>query len=316
MKVLVTGGLGMIGAFVVRELLEAGHMPVVLDRYDGPGAFGDIGSEVEQHAGDVLDIELVTQLLTGVDAVAHLAGMLPAEAAPYYGYGITAMGPVTTFEAARRAGVTRVVWASAKAVYGELAGAYGYPAYAPVPETHSRGVLAFSPVYCASKRLAEDAGCYYATTYGLEIIALRFSTIFGPGKIAPHGAALVGAIVHSAVGGSPVIVSQGADERDEIIYVRDAARGVLAALTSPAPTSWVFNIASGLLVSLPEVAQAVQATVGTVRASIGAGLDPFGIGPMYGRLDGTLAATQLGFEPVWGLEAAITDFAAALTGAS
>lgn len=303
----------MIGAFVVRELLDAGHVPVVLDRHAGPGVLADIADEVELHAGSVLDVELVTELLTGVDAVAHMAGVLPAEAVPYDGYGVTAMGPVTTFEAARRADVRRVVWASAKAVYGELSGAYGHPSYSPVPETHSRGVLAFSPVYCASKQMAEEAGRYYAASYGMEIVALRFSTIFGPGKVAPRGSALVGAIVQSAVGGSPVAVSQGADERDEIIYVRDAARGVLAALTAPAPQSWVFNIASGLLVSLPEVAQAVQAKLGTVRASIGSGLDPFGIGPMYGRLDGGLAATQLGFQPAWDLEAAIGDFAAALT---
>jgi UDP-glucose 4-epimerase len=314
MKVLVTGGLGMIGASVVRELLVAGHVPVVLDRHEGPGVLADVAGEVERHAGDVLDVDLVTELLTGVDAVAHMAGVLPAEAVPYDGYRVTAMGPITTFEAARRSGVRRVVWASAKAVYGELSGAYGYPSYAPVPETHSRGVLAFSPVYCASKQLAEEAGRYYAATCGIEIAALRFSTIFGPGKIAPRGTALVGAIVQSAVGGQPVTVSQGADERDEIIYVRDAARGVLAALTAPSPQSWVFNIASGLLVSLPDVAQAVQSTLGSARASIGPGLDPFGIGPMYGRLDGSLAATQLGFEPAWDLEAAIGDFATALTG--
>ena len=279
MKVLVTGGLGMIGAFVVRELLHAGHVPVVLDRHRRPGSLADVAAEVQRHAGDVLDVERLATLLADVDAVAHLAGLLPAEADPYAGYRVTALGPVTTFEAARRAGVRRVVWASAKAVYGELAGAYGYPGYAPVPETHDRGVLAFSPVYCASKQLAEEAGRYYAATFGIEITALRFSTIFGPGKVAPRGAALVGAIVHSAVGGEPVAVPHGADECDEILYVRDAARGVLAALTAPAPESWVFNIASGVIVSLPEVAHAVQATLGEVRASIGPGLDPFGIGP-------------------------------------
>jgi UDP-glucose 4-epimerase len=313
MKVLVTGGLGMVGAFVVRELLDAGHVPVVLDRHQGPGSLADVAIEVERHVGDVLDVDLVAKLLSGVDAVAHLAGLLPAEADPYAGYCVTALGPVTSFEAARRAGVRRVVWASAKAVYGELSGAYGFPSYAPVPETHDRGVLAFSPVYCASKQLAEEAGRYYAAAFGIEIAALRFSTIFGPGKVAPRGAALVGAIVHSAVGGAPVTVSHGADERDEIIYVRDAARGVLAALTAPSPESWVFNIASGLLVSLPEVTRAVRATLGDVRASIGPGLDPFGIGPMYGRLDGGRASAQLGFEPAWDLEAAIGDFAATLT---
>jgi UDP-glucose 4-epimerase len=315
MRVLVTGGLGMIGAWVVRELLDQGHEPIALDLRDDVGpTLAGVGTDFERRCGDVFDVDRLTALLTGVDAVAHLAVLLPAESDPYAGYRTNALGPVTVFEAARRAGVPRVVWASAKAVYGELSGAYGHPGYAPVPETHSRGVLPFSPVYCASKQLAEEAGRYFTATFDMAITALRFSTIFGPGKEAPRGAGLVGAIIRSGAGGEPVQVSHGGDQRDEILYVRDAARGVVATLLAGRPRSWVFNIASGILVSLPELASATRTALGTVSATIGPGLDPFGVGLMYGRLDDGRARRQLGYEPAWGLEAAIADFTATTGG--
>ena len=237
MKVLVTGGLGVIGSWVVRELLEAGHQPVAFDNRDDTALVADITGDFERRIGDIRDLEALAGLFAGVDVVAHFAARLPAEADPYQGYSINALGPVGVFEAARRAGVGKVVWASAKAVYGELSGVYGYPDYVPVPEDHARGLLAFSPVYCAAKRMAEDAGRHYHERFGLEVLALRFSTLFGPGKVGPQGAAVLGAIVDGARGGPPVALAQGAEERDEIIYVKDAADGVRAAVCAPAPDS-------------------------------------------------------------------------------
>ncbi len=310
MKVLVTGGLGMVGAWVLRDLLGAGHEPVCLDVHDNPAVIADVAGDVERIVADVRDVTQMTALMAGIDAVVHLAALLPAESDPYVGYGVTAMGPITTFEAARRAGVRRVVWASAKAVYGELSGVYGFPQYAAVPEDHGRGTLPFSPVYSASKQLAEEAGRYYAERYGTEIVALRFSTIFGPGKVAPRGTALVGAVIAAGAGaGPPVVVAQGADERDEIIYVRDVSRGVLSALLGPPSDTWVFNMASGILISLPELADTVRAKVGSVDLDIGPGRDPFGVGLMYGRLDDTRARRELGYQPEWDLGRSVVDFA-------
>jgi UDP-glucose 4-epimerase len=310
MRVLVTGGLGMVGAWVLRDLLSAGHEPVCVDVHDNPGPIADVAGDVVRIVADVRDVEQMTALMAGIDAVVHLAALLPAESNPYVGYGVTAMGPITIFEAARRAGVRRVVWASAKAVYGELSGVYGYPQYAPVPEEHGRSTLAFSPVYSASKRLAEEAGRYYSGRYGTEIAALRFSTIFGPGKVAPRGTALIGGVIAAGAGaGPPVVVAQGADERDEIIYVRDVSRGVLSALLGPPSETWVFNMASGILISLPELADMVRAKVGDLQLSIGPGRDPFGIGLMYGCLDDTKARRELGYKPEWDLERSVVDFA-------
>ena len=223
---------------------------------------------------------------------------------------MNALGPVAIFEAARRACVRRVVWASAKAVYGELSGVYGYPTYEPIPESHPRQTMPRAPVYSSSKLLAEEAARVYANTFGLECIALRFATIFGPGKLLRHGGTgLVGVIVEHAIAGEPTRVPQGGDERDELIYVRDVARGVIASCSAQSPTSPVYNVGSGHLVTLAEFAEAVGNAVAPVDFTIGPGRDPFGIGLMYGRLDSMLAHADLGYTPAWDLESALRDYA-------
>lgn len=314
MRVLVTGGLGVIGSWVVRELLAAGHEPIALDTGDDTTLVADILTDFECKSGNVLDVELVCGLLGGVDQIVHLAALLPAEADPYAGYQVNALGPVAIFEAARRAGVRRVVWASAKAVYGELSGAFGYPTYEPVPETHSRQTLPFAPVYSSSKLLAEEASRHYATTFDMECVALRFATIYGPGKLLRHGGTgLVGVIVEHAISGEPTRAPQGRDERDELIYVREVANGVIAACLAGSVPSPVYNIGSGHLVTIGEFADAVSGAVAPADFEIGPGRDPFGIGLMYGVLDSSRALREIGFKPTWTLEAALRDYAASIS---
>lgn len=310
MKVVVTGGLGVIGSWVVRELLEAGHRPVAFDNREDIALVDDIAGDFERRFGDIRDLDALASLFAGADVVAHFAARLPAEADPYEGYSINALGPVAVFEAARRAGVERVVWASAKAIYGDLSGPYGYPTYEPVPETHPRGVLPTAPVYSSSKMLAETAAEHFAGAFGITIVALRFATIFGPGKMVRHGGTgLVTAIVEAALGGRPVAIAQGAEECDELIYVRDVARGTVAACLADTCPSTVYNVGSGQLLSMPELAAMTADAIGPLDFEIGPGRDPFEIGQMYGRLDSTRAKVELGYRPAWTIDAAIRDYA-------
>ena len=310
MRVLVTGGLGVIGSWVVRELLEAGHQPIAFDNRDDIALVGDIAGDFERRIGDIRDLEALTGLFADVDVVAHFAARLPAEADPYQGYSINALGPVGVFEAARRAGVEKVVWASAKAIYGELSGPYGYPTYEPVPESHPRGTLPTAPVYSSSKLLAETAAEHFADAFGMRIVALRFATIFGPGKLVRHGGTgLVTAIVEAALGGKALSVARGGDERDELIYVRDVARGTVAACLAEGSGYDVYNVGSGHLLSMPELAAATAAAIGPLDFEIGPGRDPFEIGLMYGRLDSARAAAEIGYRPSWTIDAAIRDYA-------
>lgn len=310
LRCLVTGGLGVVGASVVRELLNAGHDPITLDTREDTTLVADIADSFERRSGDIRDIEALERLVVGIDAVAHLAALLPSDADPYAGYAVNALGPIGVFEAARRGGVQRVVFTSAKAVYGELSGRHGYPTYDPVPESHPRVTLPSAPVYSASKRLAEEAARHYAELFDLQVITLRFATIYGPGKQSRHGGTgLLSRIVERAVVGEPTAIPRGGDERDELVYVRDVARAIVVSCLAEAPRSWVYNIGSGELVTLGEYGTLVSEEVAPVRITVGPGRDPFGIGLMYGVLEATCAAEELGFHPAYDLRSGLRDYA-------
>src|SRR4051812_48870381 len=248
-RVLVTGGLGVNGAWVVRTLLERGDAPISLDARDDLALVADIAGEFERHTADVTHVDRLTALLeeARVDCVAHLAIVLPSERDPFLGYTVNAHGTVAVLEAARRAGVGRVVLASSKAVLGTVTGRYGPPAYHPLAEDDlPYGVLPSMPVYSASKVFSEQAAAFYRDQLGLQVLALRFSTIYGPGKQARHGGiGILSRIVENAVAGEGTVVPAGAGARDDLVYVRDVAQSIVAACAAGDPEHSTFHVGSG-----------------------------------------------------------------------
>jgi UDP-glucose 4-epimerase len=315
MKVLVTGALGVNGPWVVRELLERGHEVLTFDLTPATEVPADLAGRIEHTAGDVRDLDALRTAMESVEVLVHMAAVIQGDVDLYRGYGVNAAGSVTAFEAARLAGVRRIVFTSAKAIYGSLADEFGNPEYRPVRETHAVGVCPGLAVYSACKMLAEAAGRRYAQLTGVEFAALRFATIFGPGKQARHGG--IGAlsrIVEGALAGEPFSLPSGSEERDELIYVGDAARAVAITCEVDALPDDTFNFGGGIFVGLPEYAAAVSENVAPAQVEIGPGLDPFGLGRMYGRLDWTRAERTLGFTPRFGLAEGLRHYAAALGG--
>jgi nucleoside-diphosphate-sugar epimerase len=166
--ILVTGAAGLLGRFVVRDLLTHGHIVRGLDRRRGD-------ADIEWHVGDVTSPELVSGAMTGVDAVMHIAAIPNI----WSGDGQTIMrvnllGTYTVFEAAEAAGVNRVVFCSSDSVAGYTVkeGRMLAPRYAPVDLDHP--LLATDP-YAVSKVLGEDMARSYALR-GMSVVALR--TVF------------------------------------------------------------------------------------------------------------------------------------------
>jgi nucleoside-diphosphate-sugar epimerase len=166
--VLVTGAAGLLGRFVVRELVSHGHAVRGLDRRRGE-------TEIEWHIGDVTSPELVPRAMAGVDAVLHIAAVPNI----WSGDGQTIMrvnllGTYTVFEAAEAAGVQRVVFCSSDSVAGYTVreGRMLAPRYVPIDVDHP--LLATDP-YAVSKVLGEDMARAYALR-GMSVVALR--TVF------------------------------------------------------------------------------------------------------------------------------------------
>lgn len=176
MKILVTGGLGKVGQWVVRELLNPpAHEITVLDRLPGP----DRGP-VKYLVGNVQDLGEVMEAMAGSDTVIHLAAIHnPNIATTSVIYETNVIGTFNVHHAAFRLGIKRVVSASSNAVVGWSYGERFVPDYLPIDEDHPNRP---ENVYGLSKEIGETIARSYARK-GLETIVLRPSGVVTPDEL-------------------------------------------------------------------------------------------------------------------------------------
>lgn len=170
------------------------------------------------------------------------------------------------------------------------------------------------PVYSASKIFSEQVAEHYRDAFKLPVLALRFATIFGPGKQARHGGiGVLSRIVEGAVAGEGTVVPAATDAHDDLVYVRDVARSLVAACLVPTPRNWTFNIGSGQLTSLSDFCEIVREEVAPVDFVLEPGQDYLGTGPVYPFMDISRARAELGYEPAYSVREGIRDYVAILT---
>jgi UDP-glucose 4-epimerase len=316
-NILVTGGLGVNGCWVTRQLLELGHRPIVYDTRADFSPLKDMADRIELVVGDVLDFPRLVKTIKDyrVERVCHLAAMYPepADANPVRGFEVNALATVYILEAARIMGLDRVVYTSSYGALSVLGERHRYPTYAPVSEDHP-AYPAHGGVYGASKVASELMGHVYKNLYDLDFVALRFAAIFGPGKGDPrHG--LMGyawsQMVDNAMLGIPTRYERGGDERQDMIYSRDVAHsvvlGCLAAKSSL--KHQLFHVASGRGYTLHDFAAAVNQVFPDAQIQIGPGTNPrAGIGSLYLVFDISRAQEELGYAPRFTLPEAVADW--------
>jgi UDP-glucuronate 4-epimerase len=227
---LVTGAAGFIGSHVVEALLARGHRVVGLDNFDDfyPRAVkeGNLAAVLGDRAfqlveGDVRDAQLLAGLLRRDVVVVHLAaraGVRPSIRHPELYASVNVLGTATVLEAARLAGLRRVVFASSSSVYGDSA---------PVPFREDWAAVEPISPYAATKRAGELLCATYAHLYPLRIAALRFFTVYGPRQrpdLAIHAFTR-----RTAAGEAIPFYGDGSAERD-YTYIDDIVEGVLGAV--------------------------------------------------------------------------------------
>jgi UDP-glucose 4-epimerase len=242
-SVLVTGGAGFIGSHVAEAYLAAGHEVTVLDNLSS-GRIENVPRGARFVRADVEGDE-ARKLLErgGFPVLNHHAAQVDVRVSvtdPQLDARINLLGLLNLLEGARRGGVQRVVFASSGGVvYGE--------AQEP-PHTETAPKLPVSP-YGVTKLASEHYLTAYAQLYGLEVVSLRYSNVYGP-RQNPHGEAGVVAIFAERVGRGRALTvyGDGAQTRD-YVYVGDVSRANVAATTWRVPAidsidAVAFNIAT------------------------------------------------------------------------
>jgi len=235
-RVLVIGGMGAIGMWVTRELVELGHTVVVLDTRSDFRFLRDIEGKFEYLAGDVTDLARLVHILRNgaITRVVHLAAILwQCEENPPLGLQVNVQGTINVLEAARITGVRRVAFTSAKAVYGQIRGVHAHPHYQPVPEDAPKNP---DSIYGATKLAAEHFGLHYARKFGVDFVALRLATLYGPGRLARHGAvAMMSEMLERARNGLGMQITKGTEQGDDLLYTPDVASGIVRAVFAKGP---------------------------------------------------------------------------------
>ena len=249
--------------------------------------------------GELFDVPRLVRTLEehGVERIVHTAAMSHPELSidlPVTTFAANVDGTVHLLEAARLAGVRRVVNFSSHCSYGHID-------TDPVPED---APLHPTTPYGVTKVATELMGSVYRRLYGLEVVSLRVSEVYGPGN-RMH--TVLTDMLRAALEGEPYALAEGGDHLVEYIHVEDAADAGIAAATVGDLGQDVYNVTGDRQVSLTQAAEVVRALVPGADIAIGPGyiatLD------RQGRQDITAAARDLGYRPRWSLEDGVRAYA-------
>jgi nucleoside-diphosphate-sugar epimerase len=240
MKYLVTGGAGFIGSHITRTLLEKGNQVRILDNFSSGKRENLKGLDVELIEGDLRDTSKVAEAVKGMDIVFHEAAFVSVPESmekPLECLDVNVTGTSNVFEAARKAGVKRVVVASSAAVYGD---SEVMPLFEETP------LRQLSP-YATSKRIDEKYAELFTNQFGLEVAALRYFNVYGP-RQRPDSmyAAAVPIFIRRMLDNKPITVYGDGGQTRDLVNVRDVVQANLLASEHPAAPGKVFNVCTGV----------------------------------------------------------------------
>lgn len=264
MNFLVTGGAGFIGSHVCERLLENGHAVWAFDdlnpfyspalKQRNLGELQALSRPFTFVKGDISDRAALDALLGSVkfDQVVHLAaraGVRPSLAEPALYQRVNVEGTVNLLEAARFNGVRKIVIASSSSVYG---------VNAKVPFSEDDPIFSAISPYAASKLACESLGHVYHHVYGLDVVMLRFFTVYGP-RQRPDLAIHKFAQLMTANKPIPVF-GDGSTARD-YTYIRDIVNGVIAC-TQKEFGYEIFNLGESQTVKLSYLIELLEKALG------------------------------------------------------
>jgi len=254
MKFLVTGGAGFIGSNIVEELLKQGHSVRVLDNFSTGKRenLKEFNSDIELFEGDIRSYHTVIQSIKGIDVVLHQAALPSVPRSindPITTNEVNVMGTLNILDAAKDAGVKRIVYASSSSVYGDN----------PVlPKREDMLPNPLSP-YAVSKLAGEKYCQVFSKLYDIETVVLRYFNVFGPRQDpnSQYSAVIPKFIKLMRNDRQPTIYGDGTQSRD-FTYVANIVDGNLLAATKTIKSGLVMNCACHGQVTLNELVKQIN----------------------------------------------------------
>jgi UDP-glucose 4-epimerase len=250
-RILVTGGAGFIGSNLADELACRGHQVTILDNFS-TGRIENLaefsGSVV---TGNVLDVDLVNNLVSQSEAVAHLAalGSVPRSVSePVTSFTVNAIGTLNVLEAARLHGA-RVIFTSSSSVYGNL------PFF---PRSEEMPTAPLSP-YAASKLSAEALVQTYAKTYDADHVVFRLFNVYGPRQRSDGAyAAVIPRFVNQALESESIQIHGTGQQSRDFTYVAAVVKVITRTIENFVTSDSPLNLAFGRSTSILEVVENLE----------------------------------------------------------
>lgn len=309
MTTLITGGTGLVGSLATRGLLERGEKVVLFDVAPQTSFLTALPDGVIVVRGDVLDFPDLLRAIQKeeVDRIIHAAGILGpgAAARPYTTVKVNALGTANVYEAARMAGVRRVVFCSSTTVYDVEA-----PSDEPITEEFPVGPRT---VYASTKVFGENMGRNYLEMYGLDVVIVRFAPVYGPARTFGGAAnVLLQALIDRPALGQTASLRRPGMDSNEYLHAKDAANSTLLACFVESPIHRVFNISTGSLTTFDELTDLVRDLIPGALISI-LDPDPAGYHSLYLRKNPQpcsikRAQRELGYVPEYDLRRGLTEY--------
>ena len=255
-KILVIGGAGFIGSFVVSELLKTEVSEIVIYDNFARGKASNVLASLQDprcrlypNGGDVRDVDLLNDAMRGMDGVIHLAAMwlLHCKDFPRTAFHVNIEGTFNVLEACVQNNIKRLVYSSSASVYGDAV-------EVPMTEEHPFNNRNF---YGASK-IAGEAMCRaYHDRYGLSYVGLRYMNVYGPHQ--DQTAAYTGVIpimLNKIDANEPPVINGDGSQAYDFIDVEDVGRCNVLALQSEA-TDEFYNVGTGVQTSIKELCDTI-----------------------------------------------------------
>jgi UDP-glucose 4-epimerase len=306
MRVLVTGGAGFIGSYLVPKLLERGDEVTVFDLSAEPKALAPVKDRIGYIRGDLGSPPDLYRAMMSCrpEGVFHLGAILagPCDENPVRGYQVNFGSTQTLLDAAAALKTRKFFMVSSISVFGR-------DAKEPVPDDAAKNP---ELIYGQTKLASEHLLNWYARRQGVETCALRFTWVFGPGRTTGI-TALYSSLILDAVARGETITVPNPDERGDWLYVKDAVKAILLVWDQPSLRQRVYNIAGGVhsIRDVVQIAQRLRPGAQVILQEGGGSLSPYPV-----AYDDRRAREDLGWQPDYTIEAAVSEHMREVAGRS